>query len=114
MITHSNKKCWGGERFLKSNNKQREDRSYGKENNPRRSIHHWKRAYVFDGVKITRMSKNPDGSFGFEKSDVFPLSSSVTVSTELMEERYWEKFYPREMSTDSMIGLIYGFGEEAL
>ena len=73
------------------------------------------RAYVFfDGVKIIRMSKNPDGSFGFEKSDVFPLSSSVTVSTELMEERYWEKFYPREMSTDSMIGLIYGFGEEAL
>lgn len=68
-----------------------------------------KRAYVFDGVKITRMSKNPDGSFGFEKSDVFPLSSSVTVSTELMEERYWEKFYPREMSSDSMIGLIYGF-----
>lgn len=29
------------------------------------------RAYVFDGVKIIRMSKNPDGSFGFEKSDVF-------------------------------------------
>lgn len=40
-----------------------------------------KRAYVFDGVKIIRMSKNPNGSFGFEKSDVFPLSSSVTVST---------------------------------
>lgn len=73
-----------------------------------------KRAYVFDGVKIIRMSKNPDGSLGFEKSDVFPLGSSVTISTELMEERYWEKFYPREMSTDSMIGLIYGFGEEAL
>lgn len=65
-----------------------------------------KRAYVFDGLKIIRMSKNPDGSFGFEKSDVFPLSSSVAVSTELMEERYWEKFYPREMSTDSMIGLL--------
>lgn len=31
-----------------------------------------KRAYVFDGVKIIRMLKNPDGSFGFEKSDVFP------------------------------------------
>lgn len=73
-----------------------------------------KRAYAFDGVKIIRMSRNPDGSFGFEKSDVFPLSSSVTVSTELMEERYWERFYPREMSTDSMIGLIYGFGEEVL
>lgn len=73
-----------------------------------------KRAYVFDGVKIIRMSKNHDGSFGFKKSDVFPLSSSVTISTELMEERYWEKFYPREMSTDSMIGLIYGFGEEVL
>lgn len=29
-----------------------------------------KRAYVFYGVKIIRMSKNPDGSFGFEKSDV--------------------------------------------
>lgn len=29
-------------------------------------------AYVFfDVVKIIRMSKNPDGSFGFEKSDVF-------------------------------------------
>lgn len=72
------------------------------------------RAYVFDGVKIIRMSKNPDGSFGFEKSDVFPLSSIVAVSTELMEERYWEEFSPYEMSTDSMIGLIYGFGEEAL
>lgn len=73
-----------------------------------------KRAYVFDGVKIIRMSKNVDGSFRFESSDVFPLSPSVTVSTELMEERYWEKFYPREMSTDSMLGLIYGFGEKAL
>lgn len=73
-----------------------------------------KRAYVFDGVKIIRMSKNPDGSFGFEKSDVFHLSSSVAVSTELMEERYWEKFYPREMSIDSILGLIYAFGLEIL
>lgn len=71
-------------------------------------------AYVFDGVKIIRMLKNPDGSFGFEKSDVFPLSSSVDVSTELMEERYWGKFYPREMSIDSMLGLIYTFGLEVL
>ena len=71
-------------------------------------------AYVFDGVKIIRMSKNVEGSFCFESSDVFPLSSSVAVSTELMEERYWEKFYPREMSTDSMLGLIYGFGKEVL
>lgn len=73
-----------------------------------------KRAYVFDGVKIIRMSKNVDGSFRFESSDVFPLSSSVTVSTELMEERHWEKFHPREMSTDSMLGFIYGFGAEVL
>lgn len=73
-----------------------------------------KRAYVFDGAKIIRMSKNVDGSFCFESSGVFPLSSSVTVSTELMEERYWEKFYPREMSTDSMLGLICGFGKEVL
>lgn len=73
-----------------------------------------KRAYVFDGVKIIRMSKNHDGFFGFEKSDVFPLSSSVAVSTELMEERYWERFYPREMSSDSMIGFIYGFWKEVL
>ena len=43
-----------------------------------------KRACIFDGVKIIRMSKNPDGLFGFERSDVFPLSSSVAVSTELM------------------------------
>lgn len=60
------------------------------------------------------MSKNVDGSFCFESSDVFPLSTSVSVSTELMEERYWEKFHPREMSTDSMLGFIYGFGEEVL
>lgn len=60
------------------------------------------------------MSKSPDGSFGFEKSDVFSFSSSVTVSTELMEERYWEEFSPYEMSTSSMVGLIYGFGEEVL
>ena len=73
-----------------------------------------KRAYVFDGVKIIRMSKNIDGSFCFESSDVFPLSSSVAVSTELMEERRWERFHPREMSTDSILGLIYGFGKEVL
>ena len=57
------------------------------------------------------MSKNVDGSFCFESSDVFPLSS---VSTEFMEERYWEKFSPYEMSTDSMLGFIHGFGQEVL
>lgn len=113
MITHSNKKCWGGEWFLKPNGKGKKE-VMEKKIVPGEAFITGNRAYVFDGVKIIRMSKNPDGSFGFEKSDVFPLSSSVTVSTELMEERYWEKFYPREMSTDSMIGLIYGFGEEVL
>lgn len=73
-----------------------------------------KRAYVFDGVKIIRMSKNTLGRFYFDKSDVFSLSSSVTVSTELMEGRHWEEFSPYEMSTSSLVGLIYGFGEEIL
>ena len=104
---------WGGEWFLKPNGKGKKE-VMGKKIVLGEAFITGKCAYVFDGVKIIRMSKNPDGSFGFEKSDVFPLSSSVTVSTELMAERYWEKFYPREMSTDSMIGLIYGFGDEVL
>ena len=112
MITHSNKKCWGGEWFLKPNKKEK--KVMEKKLIPGEAFITGKRAYVFDGVKIIRMSKNVDGSFCFESSDVFPLSSSVAISTELMKERYWEKFYPREMSTDSMLGLIYGFGEVVL
>lgn len=113
MITHSNKNVGVGSGFLSLKEKKRK-KVVEKKIIPGEAFITGNRAYVFDGVKIIRMSKNPDGSFGFEKSDVFPLSSSVAVSTELMEERYWEKFYPREMSTDSMIGLIYGFGEEVL
>lgn len=105
--------CWGGEWFLKPSSKGKIE-VMEKKIIPGEAFITGKRSYVFDGVKIIRMSKNSDGSFGFEKSDVFPLSSSVTVSTELMEERYWEEFSPYEMSTSSMVGLIYGFGEEAL
>ena len=70
MITHSNKKCWGGEWFLKPNSKGKKEVTE-KKIVPGEAFITGKRAYVFDGVKIIRMSKNPDGSFGFEKSDVF-------------------------------------------
>lgn len=110
MITHSNKNVGVGNGFLSLTRKKVMEKKII----PGESFITGKRAYVFDGVKIIRMAKDVDGSFCFESSDVFPLSSSVAVSTELMEERHWEKFYPREMSTDSMLGLIYGFGEEVL
>lgn len=102
-----------GEWFLKSNRKRKKE-VMEKKIVPGEAFITGKLAYVFDGVKIIRMSKNTLGRFYFDKSDVFPLAPSVSVSTELMEERNWEEFSPYEMSTSSMIGLIYGFGEEVL
>lgn len=72
MITHSNKKNVGvGSGFLSLTTKGRE-KLWKKKIIPGEAFITGKRAYVFDGVKIIRMSRNPDGSFGFEKSDVFP------------------------------------------
>lgn len=51
MITHSNKKCWGGEWFLKSNGKGKKE-VVEKKIVPGEAFITGKRAYVFDGVKI--------------------------------------------------------------
>ena len=70
MITHSNKKVGVGNGFLSLMEKKRKE-VMEKKIVPGESFITGKRAYIFDGVNIIRMSKNPDGSFGFESSDVF-------------------------------------------
>ena len=84
MITHSNKNVGVGNGFLSLTTSKRKKEVMEKKIVPGEAFITGKRACIFDGVKIIRMSKNPDGLFGFERSDVFPLSSSVAVSTELM------------------------------
>lgn len=60
MITHSNKNVGVGNGFLSLMEKKRKE-VMEKKIVPSEAFITGKRAYVFDGVKIIRMPKNPDG-----------------------------------------------------